>query len=158
MARIGVRRAAWIGSALALAIAAGSIGFVAGRSQQIRAMIQMLQVEAAGNLTQRVEVLSLLRMGDVSGAITHLESEADVLTVNMAGNRGADRQALAYMKTYLAVVPPSPARAQQLSPALEGVPTLKLEQCRTALKALLASDCGWRCRTTQVKMAAFRWR
>ena len=139
MAKIGVRRAAWIASALALAIAAGSIGFVAGRSQQIRAMIQMLQAEAAGNLTQRVEVLSLLRMGDVSGAITHLESEADILTVNIAANRGADRQALAYMKTYLAVVPPSPARAQQLSPALEGVPTLKLEQCRTALKALLAS-------------------
>ena len=139
MTTIEVNRSAWIGLVTAVAIAAGGLGFVAGRSQQIGAMIRMLQVEAAGNLTQRIEVLSLLRMGDVPGAITHLENEADLLTVNIAANRGADRQALAYMKTYLAVVPPSPIRAQQLSPALEGVPTLNLDQCRTALKALLAS-------------------
>jgi hypothetical protein len=102
-------------------------------------MIDFLQINAAGNLTQRVEVLSLLRMGDVSGAITQLETEADSLTVSMAANRGADRQALAYVKTYLSVAPPSPARAGRLSPALEGVPILKLDQCNTALRALLAS-------------------
>lgn len=115
---------------------------MAGRSQQIRAMIQILQAEAGGNLTQRVEVLSLLRMGDVSGAITRLESEADILTVNIAANRGADRQALAYVKTYLSVAPPSPARAQRLSSALEGVSTLRLDQCRTALRALLVAATG----------------
>jgi hypothetical protein len=85
MARIGVSRAAWIVLAIAFAAAAGGVGFLAGRSQQIEAMIESLQVEAAGNLTQRVEVLSLLRTGDVSGAITRLESEADLLTVNIAG-------------------------------------------------------------------------
>ena len=142
MVRIGLSRAAWISFAIALAVAAGGLGFVAGRSQQIRAMIQILQAEAGGNLTQRVEVLSLLRMGDVSGAITRLESEADILTVNIAANRGADRQALAYVKTYLSVAPPSPARAQRLSPALEGVSTLRLDQCRTALRALLVAATG----------------
>lgn len=102
-------------------------------------MIDLLQINAAGNLTQRVEVLSRLRLGDVSGAITQLETEADSLTVTMAANPGVDRQALAYVKTYLSVAPPSPARAQRLSPALEGVQTLKLDQCQTALKALLVS-------------------
>jgi len=142
MTKTGVNRAAWIGLATAVGIGAGGLGFVSGRSQQIGAMIRMLQVEAAGNLTQRIEVLSLLRMGDMPGAITRLESEADILTVNIAANRGADRQALAYMKTYLSVAPPSPPRAQQLSPALDGVPTLNLDQCRTGLKALLSANRG----------------
>ena len=137
--RITFPRPAWIVLALVVAAAAGAVGYVAGRNQQHRAMIDLLQINAAGNLTQRVEVLSMLRMGDVPGAITQLETEADSLTVTMAANPGVDRQALAYVKTYLSVAPPSPARAQRLSPALEGVQTLTLDQCQTALKALLVS-------------------
>ena len=137
--RIAFGRASWIVMTLVVAAAAGGFGFMWGRGQQIWANIAVLQGDAAGNLTQRVEVLSLLRMGDVSGAITQLERETDSLTVSMAANPGVDRPALAYVKTYLSVAPPSPARAQRLSPALEGVPTLKLEQCRTALRALLVA-------------------
>ena len=139
MMRIAPSRASWVFLTPVIAALAGGSGFLWGRGQQIRGTINLLQIEAAGNLNQRIEVLSLLRTGDVSGAITQLESEADNLTVSVAANQGADRQALAYVKTYLSVAPPSPARAQRLSPALEGVPTLRLEQCRTALRALLVA-------------------
>jgi hypothetical protein len=105
-------------------------------------MIQALQVEAAGNLTQRIEALSLLRLGDAQGAIAQLESEADTATTSIAQNPGADRRVLTYMKTYLSVAPPSPARAQALSTALEGVPVLEPGKCKTALKALLLSAKG----------------
>jgi hypothetical protein len=137
--RVTFGRVAWVVLALVMAAAAGGVGYMWGRSQQFGTMIELLQMEAAGNLTQRVEALSMLRMGDVPGAITRLESEVDTLTVNVALNRGADRNALAYVKTYLSVAPPSPARAQRLSPALDGVPTLTLDECQTALRALLAS-------------------
>jgi hypothetical protein len=102
-------------------------------------MIASLQIEAAGNLTQRIEALSLLRMGDVTAAILRLESEADQLTQGIALNPGADKRVLAYVKTYLSVAPPAPSRAKELSTALDGVPTLDPSQCKTALKALLLS-------------------
>lgn len=102
-------------------------------------MIGLLQTEAAGNLTQRIEVLSLLRMNDAPAAILRLESETDQLAHSIARNPAADQRALAYMKTYLSVAPPSPARAQELNTALEGIPTLAPSQCETALKALLLS-------------------
>ena len=99
----------------------------------------MLQVNAAGNLIQRIETLSLLRVGDVPGAINRLESEADSLTVSMAANPGADQYAIAYMKTYLSVAPLSPDRDKALSAALAGVPVLEPGKCNTGLKALLLS-------------------
>lgn len=129
----------WIGPAvwILVALGAGSFGFLSGRSQQIEATIRMLQIEAAGNLVQRIETLSLLQMGDVDGAIARLESEADGLTVSIASNPGSDQRALAYMKTYLSVVPPSQSRARALEPSLAEVATLGPSQCETALKALL---------------------
>lgn len=105
-------------------------------------MIRTLQVEAAGNLAQRIEALSLLRTGDVPAAILRLESEADLLTRTIAANPGADQRVLAYMKTYLSVAPPSPSRDKALSTALEGVPVLEPSKCNTALKALLLSAKG----------------
>jgi hypothetical protein len=102
-------------------------------------MIRALQVEAAGNLNQRIEALSLLRIGDVPAAILRLENEADLLTRTIAGNPGADQHVLAFMKTYLSVAPPSPSREKGLSAALEGVPILEPGKCNTALKAFLLS-------------------
>jgi hypothetical protein len=95
MATTGIKRAAWV----LLAVITGGAGYLAGSSRQIRASIQLLQVEGAGNLTQRIEALSLLRMGDVPGAITQLESETDALAISIANNPGADQGVLAYMKT-----------------------------------------------------------
>ena len=118
---------------------AGGFGYVAGRSRQIQATIKMLQMEAGGNLIQRIETLSLLRVGDVPGAIDRLESEAGGLTVRMAANPGAHQPALAYMKTYLSVAPLSPDRDKALSAALAGVPVLEPGKCNTGLKALLLS-------------------
>lgn len=138
MARTGIGRAAWV----LLAIAAGVAGYAAGSRQGHQAAIRALQTEAAGNLTQRIEVLSLLRMGEVPTAVLRLEGEADQLTRTIALNPGADQRALAYVKTYLSVVPPSPSRAKALSTALEGVPVLAPSKCDTALKALLLSAKG----------------
>jgi hypothetical protein len=138
MARMGIVRMAWI----LLASAAGVTGYAVGSRRDHQRMISALQLEAAGNLTQRIEVLSLLRMGDVPTAILRLESEADQLTRSIARNPGADQRALAYVKTYLSVVPPSPSRAKELSTALEGVRVLEPSKCDTALKALLLSGKG----------------
>ena len=135
MARIGIRRAGWI----VLAIATGVGGYAAGSRRSQQALVASLQIEAAGNLTQRIEVLSLLRMGNVPTAIANLESEADQLTQSIALNPGADQRVLAYVKTYLTVAPPSPSRAKELSPLLDGVPTLDPSKCKTALRALLLS-------------------
>ena len=78
-------------------------------------------------------------MGNVPTAIANLESEADQLTQSIALNPGADQRVLAYVKTYLTVAPPSPSRAKELSPLLDGVPTLDPSKCKTALRALLLS-------------------
>ncbi len=138
MTKTGIGRAAWV----LLAIVAGVGGYAAGSRQGHQTMIRELQTEAAGNLTQRIEVLSALRMGDSLSAIVRLESEADQLTQTIAQNPGADQHALAYEKTYLSVAPPSPDRAKELSTALEGVPVVEPGKCNSALKALLLSAKG----------------
>jgi hypothetical protein len=135
MVRTAIGRAAWV----LLAILAGVGGYAAGSRQEHKATIGALQTEAAGNLIQRIEVLSLLRMGEVATAIPRVESEVDRLTRTIALNPGADKRALAYVKTYLSVAPPSPSRAKELSTALDGVPVLDPGKCNTALRALLLS-------------------
>jgi hypothetical protein len=65
MARTEMKTAAWI----LLAIVAGGTGYAAGSRQGHQAMMTRLQIEAGGNLTQRIEALSLLRIGDVPAAI-----------------------------------------------------------------------------------------
>src|SRR5580765_4134761 len=127
------------GTWVLVAIVAGASGYAAGSRHGHQATIRSLQTEAAGNLTQRIEVLSLLRMGEVPPAILRLESEADQLTRTIALNPGADQRVLAYVKTYLSVAPPSPSRAKELSTALERVPVLEPSKCNSALKALLLS-------------------
>ena len=104
-----------------------------------RTAIRMMQAEASGNLAQRIEVLSFLRVGNASEAISRLETEADSLTNTIARNDNADKRALASMKTYLSVAPPSPSREKQLATALAGVPVLAPGQCDSGLNALLLS-------------------
>jgi hypothetical protein len=53
---------------------------------------------------------------------------------------GADQRALAYVKTYLSVVPPSPARAKELSTASEGVPVLEPGKCKTVCRHTLRTE------------------
>lgn len=132
---MGIRTAAWA----LLAVTAGGVGYLAGSREGQQATIRALQTEAAGNLSQRIEALSLLRLGDVSGAIARLEDEADQLTRTIASNPGSDRRVLAAAKTYLSAAPPSPSREKELAGALEGVPALDPSQCSTALKQLLLS-------------------
>ena len=135
MARSNIGRLAWI----LVVIVAGVIGFAAGARRGHDRMIGALQTEAAGNLVQRIETLSRLRMTETPAAIDQLEREMDQLTRSIATNPGADRRVLAYVKTYLSVAPPSGTRAQQLEAALEGVPVLEPGDCDTALRELLLS-------------------
>lgn len=122
-----------------LAVVAGASGYALGSRQGHEAIIRSLQTEAAGNLTQRIEVLSLLRMGNSSTAIQRMEGETDLLTRTIASNPGADQRALAFMKTYLSVARPSPAREKELAVALADVPVLEPAKCNSALKAFLLS-------------------
>ena len=96
--------------------------------------IQLLQSEAAGNLTQRLEALSLLRMGDTVGAVARLEDEADQLAVSIATNPSADRRVLISAKAYRSVVPPSPARRDELTALFATVPAPQPVDCNSALR------------------------
>jgi hypothetical protein len=74
-------------------VAAIGVGYLAGLQEGQKRAVRMLQTEATGNLTQRVEALSLLQLGQVSRAVAQLEQEADQLTLSIAGNQDADRRA-----------------------------------------------------------------
>jgi len=127
--------AAWI----LLSVATGVGGLLFGRGLGFSDVVKRMQQEAAGNLSQRIEVLSMLQMGNVTSAITQLEREADLLTTGIASNPGANTRVLAYVKTYLSAAPPSPSRATALSAALAGVSVLEPSNCKTALRTLLES-------------------
>jgi hypothetical protein len=123
-----------------VAMASGIGGYAAGNRQMHGWAVGMMQREAAGQLTQRIETLSRLRMGEVDAAVDQLDAEVDTLVTGMARNAGADTQALASAKTYFSVVPPSPDRAAVLSPLLADVPVLAPGQCTNALSALLRAQ------------------
>lgn len=122
-----------------LVIVSGIGGYAVGSRQWYRWATDMFQLEAKGTLVQKIEELSFLKMGDVDSAVRQLESEADLLTVAVARNPGQNKEVLSYVKTYLSLVPPSEERARVLSSYLEGLPTLKPNQCKTALNALMKS-------------------
>jgi hypothetical protein len=128
---------------LCVVLAAIAFGYLAGLLQGQKQMMRMLQTEAAGNLTQRVETLSLLRLGDVSKAIANLEQEADQLTLGIAGNQGADRRVLLTAKAYRSVVPPPMSRASDLAAVFDPLPTPKPSECGSALQLLLKSGASF---------------
>jgi hypothetical protein len=93
----------------------------------------MLQSEAAGNLTQRLEALSLLRLDEATAAIARLEDEADQLALSIAANGGADRRALISAKAYRTVVPPA-ARRDELNALFAALPPPEPAHCDSALR------------------------
>lgn len=127
---------------LSLTVLAGAAGYLAGVWRGQSATMEALQREAAGNLTQRIEVLSLLRTGDEPLAITWLEEEADQLTLSIASNRFADRRVLSAAKTYRSVIPPPSSREQELAALFATLPVLDPSQCTTALRKLLLTGTG----------------
>jgi hypothetical protein len=129
------RSFAWILVAVAAIIAA----FLAGvRQGQVSAM-GMLQAGAAGNLTQRIEALSHLRMGETSEAIRGLEEEADQLTLSIAANEGADKAVLLGAKAYRTIVPPPASRSRELEAVFGILPEPKPSHCGAALQRLLSN-------------------
>jgi hypothetical protein len=130
---------------IVFAILAAAIGYGAGLHRGQHFMLGEFQATNGAELTRRVEVLSVLRIGETPGAIAILEEEADSLARTIARNkpiaqnRSNDEFALSYFKTYLSAVPPSPLRAKELAFALDGLPLIQPGKCKTNLKLLLYS-------------------
>lgn len=116
-----------------LVVAVATSTYVAGLYQGQRRGIQMLQTEAAGNLTQRLEALSLLRLGNSSAAIARLEGEADQLALSIAANAAADRRVLVSAKAYRSVVPP-PALRDELNALFATLPAPEPAHCAASLQ------------------------
>jgi hypothetical protein len=108
--------------------------YLAGLYQGQRRGIQMLQAEAAGNLTQRLEALSLLRLGEATAAVAGLEDEADQLALSIATNAAADRRVLISAKAYRSVVPPTAARRDELNALFATLPAPEPAHCDSALR------------------------
>lgn len=123
---------------IVVVICAGAVvGYLAGSQRAHEMSIRRLQLEASGNLGQRIEALSLLRLGDTPTAIERIESEVGQLGRSIALNRDSDRRILAVLKTYLSVVPQSGSGLHDLSSVLADVPVLEASQCDSALRQLL---------------------
>jgi hypothetical protein len=71
-----------IGIALAT-VAAGAIGYFAGRSQTYAQGIDQLKRETAGNLSTHVERLARIRTGDADGAASMLERSVDAAVATL---------------------------------------------------------------------------
>jgi hypothetical protein len=124
---------------LVLAITGIAGAYLAGLRQGQNAATRMLQIEAAGNLTQRIEALSLLRLGETSAAIADLEQQADQLTLGIAANEGAEKRVLLAAKAYRSLAPPPPSRSSELEAVFDTLPTPKPSDCGSALQRLLKS-------------------
>lgn len=128
------------GLSIVLVVAAAvGVGFAAGRLDQNRLLMTTLLIEATGDLTQRIELLSLLRAGDSNQAIRQLENQVDTLVESLAAN-GVERSALAAAKAYRKVVPPPPERREAMAAIFKSVPDVKMEHCATGLRQLLERE------------------
>lgn len=135
MATTTVRGFKWLFVVTALT----ALGYLAGLREGQQQTIRRLQIEATANLTQRLETLSSLRLGDVSRALANLEQEADQLTVGIAANRGADTRVLLSAKAYRSIVPAPATRAKELAAVFDTLPTPQPRDCGNALQLLLKS-------------------
>ena len=115
-------------------------GYLVGLQRGQSATMRALQVEAAGNLSQRIEVLSLLRTDEPLAAISRLEEEADQLTLTIGANAEADREVLVTAKAYRSAVPPPPSRQAQLAAVFAALPDPQPNKCSSALQKLLAKS------------------
>lgn len=119
------------------AIIIGCAGYILGTQAAHREAIRRLQVEASGNLAQRIEALSLLRMADSSAAIAQLEGEVAQLATTIVANPEVDRHSLSMLKSYLSGVPANSTRPELHSLGLDAYPLLAPRECPSALRALL---------------------
>jgi len=115
------------------------VGYLVGLRQGTASQMTALHREAAGNLRQRVEALSLLRTGEPSKAINALEEEVDQLVLTISANEGHEEEALLPAKAYRSVVPPPASRAKALEATFTRLPAPKADQCSPALRRLMAS-------------------
>ena len=126
------------GVQLMVILMVAAAGYLVGLQRGQVATMRALQAEAAGNLSQRIEVLSLLRTDASLAAISRLEEEADQLAVSMGANATPNRDALVQAKAYRSAVPPPPARERELAAVFATVPDPKPSECSSALQKLLA--------------------
>jgi hypothetical protein len=129
-----VRSVAWT---VAVALAA-LIGFSAGSSRGVERCLEALGTEAAGNLVQRVEALSLIRTGDTPEALSALEAQVDPLALTLAANSGEHNAALLIAKAYRRAVPAQGSTKDALAIVLAGLPTPEPRFCSPALRKLMS--------------------
>lgn len=132
--RVSVRSVAFWILTMVLAVLAG---FAFGNRRASADTLSALQTEAEGNLTQRIEVLSLLRTDSLSRAIQMLEEQTDYLITTIAANPGHNRDALVMAKAYRMAVPPPASRAEELNRVFSQLPVPRREQCLPALRILI---------------------
>jgi len=133
MAVTGLKRLRW----LILVVIVGAAGYLGGLRQGQISTDEWLRREAEGNLTQRIEALSLLRIGDITEAIARLEGEADQLTLGLARNAEGHRAVLAMAKAYRRIAPPPASHEKELTAVFASLPDLKPGQCSNALQKLM---------------------
>lgn len=138
MARLGLKTL----TRLVLLVIAVGVGYLAGIRQGQISTDEWLRREAEGNLTQRIEALSLLRIGDTPAAIERLEAQADQLTLGLARNADDHRAVLAMAKAYRKIAPPPASREKELAAVFAPLPDLRPGQCSTALRKLMLSAEG----------------
>ena len=122
---------------VAVALAA-LIGFSAGSSRGVGRCLEALGTEAAGNLVQRIEALSLIRTGDTAEALTGLEAQVDHLALTLAASSGQHNAALSIAKAYRQAVPAQGSTSDELAMVLSRLPAPEPRYCSPALRTLMS--------------------
>ena len=130
-----------IGIALAI-VAAGAIGYFAGRLQTYAQGIDQLKRETAGNLGMHVEMLARIRTGDADGGASMLERSVDAAVATLPQGKvfsqetDSVQRVLMATRAYRNTFPTDDAVANAV---LKDVPPLPLDHkyCSPALGAVV---------------------
>ena len=123
-----MKRPVITGVRVVLALAVGAVGgFALGQRQGLDWGLGFLKLETYGGLTQRVEAASLIRVGDVDGALAVLDAGIDAIVLS-SGDVSAGPttdlrlQALSMARLYRDIVPATGSHAREIMQTLERVP------------------------------------
>jgi len=128
----------WTGLFLVLVLGGFCVGYVVAHNQEFSTGMERLRVETAGNITMRVQALSLLRTGDIDGAIKSIEDSMDQgirtlpLSQDYAQLPSGSQRSLMVAKIYRTAFPPKSA---DVASTLAPVPLISADHnyCSAAL-------------------------
>lgn len=118
------------------------VGYVVAHNREFSAGMERSRVETAGNIALRVQALSLLRTGDIDGAIESIEQSVDrgICTLPMlqdyAEMPNGSQRSLMVAKIYRTAFPPKSA---DVAATLAPVPLISADHnCCSAALAKIA--------------------